>query len=243
MPKNFQKIIIAVVFVFIAGIVYNKLSRKAAPPDNSEAAGMAQPAPAPESTPLTVDSQQGGPAVQPLQPDPTTLDNTPKAVVRPMMSVQSKAVIEDFQNQAHLEFPKEFQDMEFQKISGLGSDTVGVIGKSELDGTTLATISRPGTMDLKNIKDFLQDDVAEALKMNITADALEHPENVGPPAGSGFSSIKVWTVKDGDTIAIITAATRSDNGGYYLNIFSGSKEDVEKNEDHYDEAISKFKTK
>ena len=243
--KN-EKIVLALIFSLAAGITYLKLSTKNTPlsstkveivPSEDSIIANALSSDSPSQLPTTEKSEMGD-----SPSDPLNVSQSPESLSAP--SAESIALVNQFQIEAKLEIPKELQGMNFKKIPNTGDkDTVGMIGNGALDDTTLAIISRSGPTDLKKIKEYLMDDVADALKIEISKESLEKPEHVQPPAGSGFSSIQVWTVKENGKIAIISLATRSDNNGSYLNIFTGPDQTIEKNEDIYDDILSKFKSK
>ncbi len=245
MSKNHEKLILVGVFVLIAAFVFKKNFQKKEL--TSLPQGNANPSLNSNQNSQLPDSNISSrpPSIQDLQPPISgVLDKSPKIAPKPPASAESKVLVSQFQNEARLEIPSELQNMEFQKIPDIGGNgTVGILGKSELDGTTLATISRPGPPDLNKTKEYILDDLAEALKMDITAKSLEKPQSLPPPEGSGFSSIQSWTIKEDGRIAVITLATRTDNSGTYLNVFTGPAEELEKNEEHYDDMLSKFKSK
>lgn len=157
---------------------------------------------------------------------------------------RSNALLEDFKKNSGLEIPTEFSKNIFQKINNTGdANTIGIMGYSPTDGTDLAILIHRGPVDPENIKKYIQDDVADELKMSITDADLKKAETIVPPPGSGFSSIQSWVIKENDKIAYISVAEKSDKTGTVLNVFSGPSSNIERNEEYYESLLLKFKSK
>ncbi len=239
MTKDKKILIYVVVAMLAVFLVKKKLD------PNEEFSQVPTSSPAEESSsPVAADSAPPSSGI-------TSTDSIPNqepdltedpAVGVPKFNDEAKVLLNNFETNHKLKIPEFFQSYTFQKIpTPVDSETDGIIAKDQADGNTMAIFSRKTAPAPEELKKFISQEVAEVLAMRIPAASLEKPEQEKPKPDSGFSDVTVWTVRDKNKIAVITLAKRADNQGVFLNIISGDVDHMQKNEDHLEEELSKFK--